>query len=499
MKPETGDWTVLTHTRNAGLVDMVSWSNDGSRIYFDRVQDRPLGVYSVPLLGGDERPLLDAAADPEPLPDNSLLVLRINAERQVQVHRYWPDSGKLQPLGGSLQRYEAGGCLRVFPDGKEAVFYGRPLTGGDLHLYALDLATNHVRKLAPRLTLRPVMGPRFPVAVTRDGRSVLIDVRAGNLHRITAVPRDGGEGESVLVTTTSTPWYIDTAADGSLYMDQMDRPVDILQFPVSGGVPQRLSGSSQESLRGLVFLPDGRLLIPGPAGGREGLLLVQPGRESVPLLDTESQTEPPVALAAPDQVVLTLRHDGRREIGVASLSARRLLRRVQVPQSLVQSVAISRDGNEAYYAADREIWAIRFDGGTPRRICSGDSFAMYPSGDSMLVQLIEAERTRLVRVPLAGGQSQEVPVRSGYGISSEPLAPNAIASDGRIAISIVPSDSWFYGAGVLDPSSGIVKPIPVQLTADYFIVGWGGNGQIVAMAMEARCTIWRFEPNMGKE
>jgi hypothetical protein len=495
MKPESGNWTVLTNARDHGLVDTVAWSPDGSRLYFDRVMDGPRGVFSVPLFGGDERPILDAAANPEPLPDGSLLVLRINAARQTQLYRFWPDSGNLQPLAATLAAGEVGGSVRAFPDGKEAVFYGRPLTGGEAHLYALDLGANRVRRLAPRLSLRLVMGPRFPVAVSRDGRSVLIDVRSGNLHRITAVPRDGGDAESLLVTTTATPWYLDMTAEGSLYMDQMDRPVDVLRFPVSGGIPERLAGSFQESMRGLVPLAGGGVLMPGPSGGREGLLLVEAGgRKSASLLDTADQTEPPVAMAGPGQVVLTLRTPSGREIAVASLSERRVVRRVRVPQSSIQSVALSPDSRQAYYAADHSIWTVAFDGGQPRRLCPGDSFALYPGGDALLIQLVEKEGTRLVRFSLHDGSVQALPMRSAYSLSPEPLAPNAVASDGRIAVSIIPPDSWFYQAGVLDPASGKVTHIPVQQIADYFIVGWGKPGEIIAMAMEARCSIWRFQP-----
>src|SRR5207302_1885025 len=51
MQPESGHWAVLTHNRGMGYVSELSWSADGTRIYYDRVADRPFGVYTVPTLG----------------------------------------------------------------------------------------------------------------------------------------------------------------------------------------------------------------------------------------------------------------------------------------------------------------------------------------------------------------------------------------------------------------------------------------------------------------
>jgi hypothetical protein len=76
-----------------------------------------------------------------------------------------------------------------------------------------------------------------------------------------------------------------------------------------------------------------------------------------------------------------------------------------------------------------------------------------------------------------GGPSRAIPIHSA-AISEEPLSPNAIGSDGRIAVSVAPPDSWFYEPGVLDPSTGVVTRIRVPQTADYFVVGWGAKGQI---------------------
>ena len=52
-------------------------------------------IFSVPVLGGDERLVLENAFSPEPLPDGSLLVVKLNAEGRYQLHRFWPGTGRI--------------------------------------------------------------------------------------------------------------------------------------------------------------------------------------------------------------------------------------------------------------------------------------------------------------------------------------------------------------------------------------------------------------------
>ena len=99
IKPQSGDWKVLTTSRSQGLLSSISWARDDSRIYFDRFIDVPGGIYSVSPLGGDERLVLADAAIPDILPDGSLLVARLNANRDMQMYRYWPEKGRLDTLG----------------------------------------------------------------------------------------------------------------------------------------------------------------------------------------------------------------------------------------------------------------------------------------------------------------------------------------------------------------------------------------------------------------
>src|SRR5206468_7835737 len=79
MKPETGNWSILTHDRTHDSANYVSWSPDGGTIYYDRFGDIARGVYSVPVLGGSERLILENARLADAAADGSLLVVKMNA------------------------------------------------------------------------------------------------------------------------------------------------------------------------------------------------------------------------------------------------------------------------------------------------------------------------------------------------------------------------------------------------------------------------------------
>ena len=76
----------------------MRWSRDGTKLFFDRFLNVPVGIYTVPVFGGDEQLVLENAIGPEPLPDGSLLVTRVNEHRQRQLYRYWPETQRLVAL-----------------------------------------------------------------------------------------------------------------------------------------------------------------------------------------------------------------------------------------------------------------------------------------------------------------------------------------------------------------------------------------------------------------
>jgi hypothetical protein len=121
MKPDTANWTVLTHDRNRGAVVSLAWARDGRRIYFERMVGSGT-IYSIAPLGGEPQLLLDNAMVPEALPDGSMIVLRL-----LEEARSCSTSGPIRRLD-ALPAWAplAGGyrAVRAFPDGKEVAVLG---------------------------------------------------------------------------------------------------------------------------------------------------------------------------------------------------------------------------------------------------------------------------------------------------------------------------------------------------------------------------------------
>ncbi len=492
MKPESGNWTVLTHDRSLGSVQEICWARDGTKLYFDRIHGVPRGVFSVPVLGGEERLVVEDARFPQVLPDGSLLMVRLNAARQSQLHRFWPETGRLQALPALIRSNVPSATYRVSPRGDRAIFLGKPLADPNSpdHLYAMDLGSETIIRLAPEISI-PVTIP-FALAVAADGRSVLFGLPMGDLSRIVSVPSDGSRGLHTLLALTTITGYLDVGTDGSLYADQWERPNEVVRLTPSDGTVEVIAESADVLA---LPLPDQRIAFASRTSGRDRLLVAGTGKEPAPLVETQEETAMPAALVGRNQVAFMIGQRPNQTIAVASISDGRVIRRLNGPKgSAIRSIAALPDGTTIYYTAAGSVWAIPLNDGQPRKLCSGDFVTVDAFRQELIVRLDERESVRLVRVPLAGGPERPVRVEGDARLVSghNPLGPTAVARDGRILVQVQVGSSWFWPAGVLDPNTGRVSILKIGYPADMPAPGWTAEGKVVVVAKPFRSSLWRF-------
>ena len=492
MKPDTGDWTILTHKRNAGSAVELNWSADGNKIYFDREADIPLGVFNVPALGGQEQPVLEDSEQPEPLPDGSLLVVRLSPERELQVYRYWPESGRLE--GFPVKVMSAFARARVFPDGRRAVILGDRLGPGQLgvpHVYILDLASKQIRQLP---TGAADDSSTLALAVSRDGQSVLISRAAEDRTEIVSLPASGRGSPRVLFGSSAVVQYFDSSPDGAIYLDEWDEPVHILRSSAAGGPVTLISTFQSQAVprkRTTLFLSDGRAVVPAQRAGRARLMLVEEGKDAVPLVNTTEETSSPATAAGPGQIAFAIGGESHHTLAIASLSNGRVTRRISFDKGEPRSLAASPDGNTLYCAAGGSIWSIAVAGGETRKLHAGESVAVMPGGLSLLVEMVESGRTRLLEVQLSGGGEKEIPLNGPFHLANAAITSSGIRN-GKLAAPLASLDSWFYQPGVVDLATGRMTRIPVDFQGDFHFEGWTADGHLIAWAHELRSAIWKM-------
>jgi hypothetical protein len=442
MRLQSGQCTILTDDRSRGLVLKVSWAPDGSSVYFDRFLDVPRGVFREQVLGGEARLVFDQAMTPEPLPDGSLIAVRLNDQRQRQLVRFWPETGRLEALNGITPTTILNSAIRVAPDGRDVLFFGRPLDGSTSrdHLYSINLESGGLRRPAYDTPFGQYDWT-FPLAVTRDGAEALVDVVSGILHRIVALAHSGSGPSRMLLPLTGRPLYIDAGSNGEFYADLIEQPTEILTSDANVRDIKRMviSNISDTTLSKVLPLPDGRILIPMRVAGRNRVMAVNRGGSYAPLFETQEETSGPMALVGRDTVALLLGSAPNATVVLASTSDGRIVRRLDaIAAAGIRSVAGSPDGRVLYFAASGQVSAMDLETGALRVLHPGEAVAIDPAGDYAVVALVEQGNIRLVKVFLADGRAEQIPNRSEFSLADDGLEPNAIARDGRIAVRIAP-------------------------------------------------------------
>jgi len=495
MKPESGNWSILTRDRSRGQASTPTWSPDGALIYYGRSNGPLHGIYSVPVLGGDEHPVLDSAGSPEALPDGSLILRQAGEERKRNLYRFWPDTGRSQQLALQIESSPSQNTAsRAFPDGESVLIWGQPprQTASALGLYAFNLSSGEMKRLTPP-GLKASEVTAFAVAA--DGKSVIVAVNSGTLTRIVSLPANGAAIERPLFTVTSTVWYLDAGPDGSIYVSMLDRPSDLVQFASDGTGLQRLASFPlvPEEADIMTVLPDGRAVLAIRASGQNRLMVVQKGKDPAPLVNTTEESMSPVSACGSSEVAFMIGHAPHETIAFTDPASGRLVRRLAPGKGAIDSISCSPDGGTVYFSARDMIWSIPSSGGEARNIRAGQSVVADPSGGRLIVKVVERSQTRLFSVPLDGSPEHEVGLDHSIALSRSQLSTNALSADGRLLVPLAPADSWFNPPGVIDTATGRITRIPSGDQGDYRSMAWTRDGQVIAVTNGLRATLWKFQ------
>jgi len=492
MTPESGNWAVLTRNRELGQIDEIAWSRDGTSIYYDRSADVPRGIYRVPVLGGEEKLVLENAAAREVLPDGTLLVYLLNAQRNLQLFRYWPETGRLQDLPVISRASLAFDSvhIRATPDGREAVVAGR-LLGQEKdpdRLLAVDVNTGESRSLTPPgLAL-----DNDAAAVTRDGKSVVVAMREDALRRVVSIALRGKFAPRTLFTTTSWIWYLDTDSDGNVYASATEGNGEVVRYSPTAAGAEVMAGVNGSEGAEIVSLPDGRAIVTVPGLGRNRLMALADGKNPVPLVATTEESSWPITAAGPRDIAFMIGPPPHTTIALAETATGRVTGRIATGKGEISSITSSPDGKTLYFFAGGNIWSVPSAGGEPSLIRAGDGVMADPSGRSLVISTVESAKMRLFRFPLDGNTEHEIKTDG-----SVPLAPGAfggLRADGRLLMPLFPPDSWFWVPGILDTNTGRLTRLPTDQGSNTNALSWTRDGQIVEIRQRFRSTLWRFRP-----
>ena len=423
-----------------------------------------------------------------------MLIDRVNANRQYQVYRFWPETGRL--LEFSLEPAPAQ-YSRVTQSGKEVVTLASVIGRGGqgLGLYAIDLATNAVRRLA--LSERDAAA-LVGWTVARDGKSVLAALPAGSLTRLVAIPIGGQAAPRTLFTVANLVWSIDEAADRSLFIGLVDRPQEVVRLSEGGGdLLERIAAFPvSPDFDQVLLLPDGRTVTPDSARGRLRLMAVEKGKDPLPLVNTQEENAAPMTLAGPREIAFVIGPAPFLTIALADIASGRITHRISPDKGVINWLTASADGGTLYFCAGGSVWAVSSAGGAPRPVSTGETTVMEPSGRSLIVVRGERSHARMFRVPLDGAPEQEIPPDRSSPLfgSGGFFSSGSIDARGRLLISILPGDSWFNPIGILDTATGRITRVPGDILSDHHSAVWAPGGKIVSTRTGLRATMWKFTP-----
>lgn len=514
MKLDSGEWWVLTRNRDRGHVNNVCWSRDSTRLYFDRFFDVPVGVFSVSPLdrtpeGAREALVVKDADAPQEAADGSLIVGKLDAQGRYRLHRFSPHDG-LRAVGPPIELHLGWPSpMRALHAQNAVAFCGKVLdgkAGPERKFYLLDLDREEYRALLDK----EVLFDDVPLAVSPHDDFAYTSLEAEDAFRIVRIPLASRVQPETLLTLTTRVWGLDVDSAGRIYLDQVQRPLEVIRFATAPeGAPagavvlpvEHIAAPTLWQETGAIGLPlqlpDGRVVLPGKTAGRDRLLMAVPGKSLRPLLDdSRTETAPPLALVGTRRLAFVAGSDKERRLRLADLDddgVRLEPVDLGVSGEGLTSLAASPDGKKLYYVQSRHVYEVLTDGSTPpKKLEPGDGVAVDPATGDLLIQRFDIGGVHLFRAPPGGGQSVEVPLKLG-ALRPAPVAigGGAIHQDGRVLLASTSKDSWYWRPAILNPD-GTLQSISVAYSGDVYPAAWTTNDRALGMGYAFHGDLWRL-------
>ena len=173
----------------------------------------------------------------------------------------------------------------------------------------------------------------------------------------------------------------------------------------------------------------------------------------------------------------------------------RVLRRFSTRSEM--GMAASPDGNTLYYAFSGAIWAQPVAGGEPKRITEGIDVTLDPKGDYLYVRRAIKGVMGIIRIPVVGGDAEELPVPAEYHLAYPGLSPAAVDARGRILVPVASNHSFYYQTAILDPAAKSFTLVPMAIDGDAGPAGWAPDGRILASGQRYFLSLWRYQRSKG--
>ncbi|MGH9662837.1 MAG: TolB family protein, partial [Bryobacteraceae bacterium] len=160
-------------------------------------------------------------------------------------------------------------------------------------------------------------------------------------------------------------------------------------------------------------------------------------------------------------------------------------------------MAASPDGNALYYSFSGDIWAQPVAGGEPKRITEGIDVTLDPKGEYLYVKRARKGVMGIFRIPVAGGDAEELPMPVEYHVAYPGLSPAAVDARGRILVPVASKDRWYYQTAILDPAAKSFTLVPMAIDGDASPAGWAPDGRILARGKRYLSSLWRYQRSKG--